>query len=75
MVVISRMYKLVNVRMAFCMKMVYSVLFIFYDSYGFFSEVLDFFCSSVKFSAPRATISNLTREEKRAWYAIVVVFC
>lgn len=54
--------------------MVYSVLYIFYDSYGFFSEVLHCFCSSVTFSAPRATIPNLTREEKRAWYAIVVVF-
>lgn len=72
-VVLFRMYKLVNVRMPFCMTngLQWSVYCICYITLMAIFWSITIFCSSVEFAAPHATMPNLRWEEKRAWYVCI----
>lgn len=72
-VVISKMNKLVSVKMLFCTNnglqcsVAYIALFLLF--LWILTEVLK---CSVVFAAPHFTEPNLKREEKRVWFAIIV---
>lgn len=70
-VVLFGMYKLVNIRVLYCMKncLQWSVHCTRYFTLTVIFWSITILCSSVELAAPRATIPNLRREEKRACYA------